>query len=294
MHLIKTSPGKPITAAIGDGANDVSMIQEAHVGLGIVGKEGRQAARCADYAFANFSMLKKLLLVHGYYYSQRLALLVLYFFYKNLVFMLIQVRCGGNLLMIANLCNCFFLSLAVVLPNKQHVFVRDRVRFVVLDHVQCGVHFIAGAVHFADGKSVSGGYIIKVISFWFRLAAHFFLYAKTFQFVYRSPELYKDNEGNKRMTWKYFVGWITIGVYHAGIIYMTAYVIWMNNAAILPAPYTVNFYCFGTFMIHNVVVLVNLKLWLESRYHSYWFILSIVGSIAAFMLTTLIYNFFDL
>jgi P-type E1-E2 ATPase len=44
---------------LGDGANDVSMIQEAHVGLGIVGKEGRQAARCADYAFANFSMLKR-------------------------------------------------------------------------------------------------------------------------------------------------------------------------------------------------------------------------------------------
>lgn len=91
VHLMKTAPGKPITAAIGDGANDVSMIQEAHVGLGIVGKEGRQAARCADYAFANFSMLKKVLLVHGYYYTQRLAFLVLYFFYKNLVFMLIQV-----------------------------------------------------------------------------------------------------------------------------------------------------------------------------------------------------------
>lgn len=62
------------------------------MGLGIVGREGRQAARCADYAFANFCMLKKVLLVHGYYYSQRLALLVLYFFYKNLVFMLNQVK----------------------------------------------------------------------------------------------------------------------------------------------------------------------------------------------------------
>lgn len=92
VHLIRTSKEKPITAAIGDGANDVSMIQEAHVGLGIVGKEGRQAARCADYAFANFSMLKKVLLVHGHYFSQRLALLVLYFFYKNLVFMIIQVN----------------------------------------------------------------------------------------------------------------------------------------------------------------------------------------------------------
>lgn len=91
VQLMKTLPNAPITAAIGDGANDVSMIQEAHVGLGIVGKEGRQAARCADYAFANFSMLKKVLLVHGHYYTKRLSLLVLYFFYKNLVFMLIQV-----------------------------------------------------------------------------------------------------------------------------------------------------------------------------------------------------------
>lgn len=91
VKLLKTMPDRPITAAIGDGANDVSMIQEAHVGLGIVGKEGRQAARCADYAFANFSMLKKILLVHGHYYTQRLSLLVLYFFYKNIIFMLIQV-----------------------------------------------------------------------------------------------------------------------------------------------------------------------------------------------------------
>lgn len=87
VHLVKNHPSNPVTAAIGDGANDVSMIQEAHVGLGIVGKEGRQAARCADYAFANFSMLKRIVLLHGHYFSQRLALLVLYFFYKNVVFM---------------------------------------------------------------------------------------------------------------------------------------------------------------------------------------------------------------
>lgn len=92
VQLVKTSAGAPITCAIGDGANDVSMIQEAHVGLGIVGKEGRQAALCADFAFANFAMLKRVLLVHGYYFSHRLSMLVLYFFYKNMVFMLIQVR----------------------------------------------------------------------------------------------------------------------------------------------------------------------------------------------------------
>uniref|UniRef100_A0A671UR84 Phospholipid-transporting ATPase n=1 Tax=Sparus aurata TaxID=8175 RepID=A0A671UR84_SPAAU len=82
VRLLKTSPEKPITLAIGDGANDVSMIQEAHVGIGIMGKEGRQAVRNSDYAIARFKFLAKLLLVHGHFYYIRIATLVQYFFYK--------------------------------------------------------------------------------------------------------------------------------------------------------------------------------------------------------------------
>ncbi|XP_034826885.1 phospholipid-transporting ATPase IF-like isoform X4 [Maniola hyperantus] len=85
VKLIKNSPDRPITAAIGDGANDISMIQEAHVGFGIFGKEGHQAARSADFAFTKFSMIKKVLLVLGHWYYQRLATLIHFFFYKNLV-----------------------------------------------------------------------------------------------------------------------------------------------------------------------------------------------------------------
>uniref|UniRef100_A0A673JEU5 Phospholipid-transporting ATPase n=1 Tax=Sinocyclocheilus rhinocerous TaxID=307959 RepID=A0A673JEU5_9TELE len=84
VRLLKTSPEKPITLAIGDGANDVSMIQEAHVG--IMGKEGRQAVRNSDYAIARFKFLAKLLLVHGHFYYIRIATLVQYFFYKNVCF----------------------------------------------------------------------------------------------------------------------------------------------------------------------------------------------------------------
>ncbi|MED6244933.1 putative phospholipid-transporting ATPase IF, partial [Ataeniobius toweri] len=86
VRLLKTSPEKPITLAIGDGANDVSMIQEAHVGIGIMGKEGRQAVRNSDYAIARFKFLAKLLLVHGHFYYIRVATLVQYFFYKNVCF----------------------------------------------------------------------------------------------------------------------------------------------------------------------------------------------------------------
>lgn len=82
VRMVKTSKDKPMTAAIGDGANDVSMIQEANVGLGIFGKEGRNAARSADFAFAKFKFARRILLVHGFLYYTRASSLVQYFFYK--------------------------------------------------------------------------------------------------------------------------------------------------------------------------------------------------------------------
>ncbi|XP_057204857.1 phospholipid-transporting ATPase 11C isoform X2 [Triplophysa rosa] len=90
VKMVKNSKGSPITLSIGDGANDVSMILEAHVGIGIKGKEGRQAVRNSDYAFPKLKHLKKLLLAHGHLYYVRIAHLVQYFFYKNLCFILPQ------------------------------------------------------------------------------------------------------------------------------------------------------------------------------------------------------------
>jgi P-type E1-E2 ATPase len=86
VKLIKHSEDNPVIAAIGDGANDVSMIQEANVGIGLYGKEGRNAARSADFALGKFKFLKRLLLVHGYLFYTRGSFLVQYFFYKNLSF----------------------------------------------------------------------------------------------------------------------------------------------------------------------------------------------------------------
>jgi phospholipid-transporting ATPase len=79
-----------ILLAIGDGANDVSMIQAAHVGVGINGMEGLQAARSSDFAISQFRFLKKLLLVHGAWSYQRLCKLILYSFYKNIALYMTQ------------------------------------------------------------------------------------------------------------------------------------------------------------------------------------------------------------
>ncbi|XP_074309802.1 phospholipid-transporting ATPase 3-like [Silene latifolia] len=81
---------KKITLSIGDGANDVSMIQAAHVGVGISGLEGMQAVMASDFAIAQFRFLTELLLVHGRWSYIRICKVVLYFFYKNLTFTLTQ------------------------------------------------------------------------------------------------------------------------------------------------------------------------------------------------------------
>lgn len=63
-ELIKDRTSKRV-AAIGDGGNDVSMIQAAHIGIGIVGKEGQQASLAADVSVQQFKSLNRLLLWHG-------------------------------------------------------------------------------------------------------------------------------------------------------------------------------------------------------------------------------------
>ncbi|KAG9562049.1 aminophospholipid-translocating P4-type ATPase, partial [Aureobasidium melanogenum] len=74
-----------MTLAIGDGANDVAMIQKAHVGVGIAGEEGRQAVMSSDYAIGQFRFLTRLVLVHGRWSYRRLAETIANFFYKNII-----------------------------------------------------------------------------------------------------------------------------------------------------------------------------------------------------------------
>ncbi|KAM4723867.1 phospholipid-transporting ATPase VD isoform 1-T2 [Anableps anableps] len=85
VQLIRDKIGV-MTLAVGDGANDVSMIQVADVGIGISGQEGMQAVMSSDFAISRFRHLKKLLLVHGHWCYHRLANMILYFIYKNVMY----------------------------------------------------------------------------------------------------------------------------------------------------------------------------------------------------------------
>ncbi|SMR53309.1 unnamed protein product [Zymoseptoria tritici ST99CH_3D1] len=120
-----------LTLAIGDGANDIAMIQAAHVGIGLSGKEGLQAARVADFSIAQFRFLQRLLLVHGRYQYLRTAKFILMTFWKEVFFYMGQLMysryagyTGSSLYEAWSLTvlNTLFTSLAVIVPG---IFEQD-------------------------------------------------------------------------------------------------------------------------------------------------------------------------
>ena len=90
IQQMKNFDPKAITLAIGDGGNDVSMIMEANIGIGIYGEEGLSAAQASDFTIGEFQLLKRLLFFHGRTNLYRISKMILYFFYKNFTFTMTQ------------------------------------------------------------------------------------------------------------------------------------------------------------------------------------------------------------
>jgi phospholipid-translocating P-type ATPase (flippase) len=123
VKMVREASPKTVTLSIGDGANDVPMIQTAHVGIGIYGLEGRQAVNASDYAIGQFRFLKTLLLVHGRWNHRRCGILTNYLFYKNSVLVLPNFFLGFYCLMSGSFFyydtfyqffNTFFTSLPIL------------------------------------------------------------------------------------------------------------------------------------------------------------------------------------
>ncbi|KAI7870588.1 hypothetical protein BDF14DRAFT_1771462 [Spinellus fusiger] len=189
VNLVKKGL-KVMTLAIGDGANDVSMIQEANVGVGISGEEGRQAVMASDYAIGQFCYLSKLLLVHGRWSYLRTSEMILTFFYKNIMWTLVlfwyQLFCGFSGTMMFDysyitLYNLVFTSLPCIFAGvldqdlkapysfkypqlylmgiRNDKFPRSRFYWTVLDAIyQSAVCFAIPYMVFVDAKMNSNGY----------------------------------------------------------------------------------------------------------------------------------------
>lgn len=132
VNLVKQYKPSSITLAIGDGANDVNMITAAHVGVGIMGVEGNQAARASDYSLPQFSLLRRLLLVKGRQFYRRNAVLICFNFWKNIMLVMPTFLYGcynlfsGSMYynsILLEFYNVFYTSLPIIyyaLHDKQY------------------------------------------------------------------------------------------------------------------------------------------------------------------------------
>ncbi|XP_047019641.1 phospholipid-transporting ATPase IF isoform X2 [Helicoverpa zea] len=243
VKLIKNSPSRPITAAIGDGANDISMIQEAHVGFGILGREGHQAGRSADFAITKFSMIKKMLLVMGHWYYQRLATLIQYFFYKNLVL--------GNIMFLFQIHTVF---------STQSIFDSMYLTFYNLVFTSVPVLVLSVTEQRWPASLLAS-----------------------------NPILYRDISRNRLMSWQYFVAWCLSATYHSLVVYWFAYAV-IQYSVISIDGRPVDLWCFGAIIFHMMTIVVNLKLWLQTRYHTLIFVASILVSILLYMGFNVVYS----
>lgn len=176
---------KVMTLAIGDGANDVAMIQSANVGVGIAGEEGRQAVMSSDYAIGQFRFLVRLLLVHGRWSYKRLAEMVPCFFYKNVIFTFtcfwygIYSNFDGSYLyeytylMFYNLA---FTSLPVIILAVFDQDVSDSVSLIVPELYRAGILGLEWS-QFKFVWYMFDGFYQSVVSFFFP----YLLYYVTFQ-----------------------------------------------------------------------------------------------------------------
>jgi len=141
------------TLAIGDGANDVSMIQsscffllrirkktfrilEAHIGIGISGQEGRQAVLASDFSIGQFQFLERLLLVHGRWSYIRIGKFLKYFFYKTFAFTFCQFW-------FAIYCGFSAQVKREIKIDEENISILDNFRFIFCDNLQCSLYNIS-------------------------------------------------------------------------------------------------------------------------------------------------------
>nr|CAD1838278.1 unnamed protein product [Ananas comosus var. bracteatus] len=259
-RLVKEGTRK-VTLAIGDGANDVGMLQEADIGIGISGAEGMQAVMSSDVAIAQFRFLERLLLVHGHWCYRRISSMICYFFYKNITF-------GFTLFFYEAYTsfsgepayNDWFLSLYNVL-------------FTSLPVIALGVF----------DQDVSARYCLKVL----KPISHSII-LKT-SVLSNFPMLYQEGVQNVLFSWTRILGWMLNGLASAAIIFFFCTHIFQHQAFRIGGE-VADFNVLGAAMYTCVVWVVNCQMALSVSYFTLIQHVFIWGGIALWYLFLVVYG----
>ncbi|KAE9229566.1 hypothetical protein PF005_g3822 [Phytophthora fragariae] len=241
VEFVREFEPDSVTLAIGDGANDVAMIQSAHIGVGISGQEGAQAVNASDYALAQFRFLQRLLFVHGRWAYRRVAKLMSYMLYKNVTYVLTTFWFG---------CFSGFSGQPLILDVAAQSF----------NVLYTSVPLVLFAVFDQDVSSTS--------------AAKF-------------PYLYALGQKNVLLRRRVFWPWILNGVWHSLVIFfVSAWAFEGFGMSIRDFPVIATesgkgggLITLGFVVFTNLVIVVNLKLCLETFMLTWQFLLTVTVSV---------------
>lgn len=234
--------GSPTTLAIGDGANDVSMIQAAHIGVGISGEEGLQAAKAADYSIAQFEFLTRLLLVHGRWNYRRIAKLICYSFYKNAI---------------VQLCNFYYIFFNGFTGKSLY----ENTSLALFNVVWASVPIMILALFDQDVKA---------------------------DVSLRYPQLYKDGPKDYHFNIFIFIAWLVNAFWHSVIIFFVPYGILQYG--VMNGGKTSDHSYLGLIIYTCIIIVINLKILVESSNWTPLHLVSVFGSILIWLLFIMIYG----
>ncbi|KAL4486127.1 hypothetical protein ABPG72_012180 [Tetrahymena utriculariae] len=243
VRLIKDNL-KKITLAIGDGANDVNMIQEAHIGCGIFGNEGMQAAQSSDFAFGEFKCLWRLVLVHGRWSYIRIAEMIIYFFYKNMLFTIPQLyfsfynAFSGQTIFDAwfiSLYNLIFTALPLI---SRAVFDQDVNYKVTADQVKMGEE---------DNR------LQKILE---RKEQYLEKKFPTFYYTSQDKTIFTDSN---------FLSWVIQGLIHGLIIFYCTYLTF-DSITFSKDGLSTDLWNFSLIIFTSIILVADMKIAMFTRY----------------------------
>ncbi|PSS07338.1 Phospholipid-transporting ATPase [Actinidia chinensis var. chinensis] len=250
-RLVKEGTGKT-TLAIGDGANDVGMIQEADIGVGISGVEGMQvykilsflqAVMASDFAIAQFRFLERLLVVHGHWCYKRIAQMICYFFYKNIAFGL-----------------TLFYFEAFTGFSGQSVY--DDWYMLLFNVILTSLPVISLGVFEQDVSS---------------------------EICLQFPALYQQGPKNLFFDWSRIFGWMGNGLYSSLIIFFLNVIIFYDQS-FRSGGQTADMSAVGTTMFTCIIWAVNCQIALTMSHFTWIQHLLVWGSVATWYLFLLLYG----
>ncbi|KRX02568.1 P-type ATPase, cytoplasmic domain N [Pseudocohnilembus persalinus] len=261
---------KKITLAIGDGANDVNMIQEAHIGIGIYGNEGMQAVQNSDFAIGEFRCLWRLLFFHGRISYIRNSEMILYFFYKNLLFTIPHFFFGfSNSYSGQSFFDDYFIlfynMVFTALPLVARAICDQDVNYVT----NLGPRF----------QQIIGQQKIKNKKDFCRK---------------KIPEIYDVGQKQKLFNNKKFVRWFMEGILDSLFIYIIGYFT-LNNLVLHSQGYNGNLWTLSQTVFTAIILVASTRLAIYTRYWTWLNYLCLFGlSIAIYIIAMIIAQWISL